>query len=578
MIVTRFDDKLTDTGMTKESILYGIRIENFSTDGIKMAALVGITDIGSIQDRLTINSFVKDGKNRGYSAVIDMYGNYIVNNDRTVYVNETDNFFSRVDNGKKSELDSGEVAEKMRSVETFSFNYTREDGTERIVYFMPFEDENVDWYFILSVERTVFDEQDRTFLTMSMVMLICVIVIIVGVIVYSVIAQRKTLAANAESKASSAFLANMSHEIRTPLNGIIGLIYLTGKDIDSGASTETIKARLSKAESTASYLLSLINNILDISKLQSGKAELNNEIVSPEIIVDSICSMQRNNIESRGITFELEKEITVPWIIGDDILIKRVLMNIVGNAAKFTQSGGSIKLKVTQNKTDDTHVETVFVCSDTGCGMSDEFIEHIWDSFSQEKHENSIKGTGLGMAISKLLVEIMGGSIDVESKPNQGSTFTVKLVSEISDEKPIYLENPENITDGEHPTKILLAEDNELNAEILTEILKGEGIDVVHAENGKAAVDEFAKSDINEFDIILMDMQMPIMDGCKATSEIRSLDREDASTVTIYACTANSFNEDRERAAECGMNDFLSKPIDINILLRKIRGTRNSLT
>jgi CheY-like chemotaxis protein len=283
--------------------------------------------------------------------------------------------------------------------------------------------------------------------------------------------------------------------------------------------------------------------------------------------------MQKSNIESRGVNFELKTDISEPWIIGDEILIKRVLMNIVSNAAKFTDPGGKITLSVSQQKDDADHVATFFCCEDTGRGMSEEFLTHIWDSFSQERHNNENSGgTGLGMTISKLITEEMGGDITVKSKLGEGSTFTVVLHSEIAS-APVPAANiseEASSSPEEKRLKILLAEDNELNAEILTEILKGEGFKVVHAENGKTAVEKFENSPAGEFDIILMDMQMPVMDGCTATRTIRKLERADAQTVPIFACTANSFTEDRNRAIASGMNDFLSKPIDVNEMLTKI--------
>jgi CheY-like chemotaxis protein len=266
----------------------------------------------------------------------------------------------------------------------------------------------------------------------------------------------------------------------------------------------------------------------------------------------------------------VEKNIIAPWIIGDDVMLKQVLMNILSNAAKFTPKGGEVVLSVEQELEDDTRVCTIFKCRDTGCGMSQNILEHIWDSFSQDRGstDESIKGTGLGMAISKLLVDAMGGEIKAESKLGEGSTFYVTLHSDIVSEPP--KREPNLKGSSTEQKKILIVEDNELNAEILHEILEGEGFKVEVAGNGQIALDRFKESRVGEFNLILMDLQMPVMDGCTATVEIRKLDREDAATVPIFACTANNFTEDRERADASGMNDFLSKPIDVDELLRKI--------
>ena len=259
-------------------------------------------------------------------------------------------------------------------------------------------------------------------------------------------------------------------------------------------------------------------------------------------------------------------------------------MNIVGNAAKFTPQGGQIKLSVKQKKTGGDQVTTIYQCQDTGIGISEEYLERIFDSFSQERNKaaGECKGTGLGMAISKLLVNAMGGDIRVKSRLGEGSMFTVEIPAVIVKEPPDYLREDGQISAGERnraaaagekqrPVKILVAEDVELNAEVLLEILEMEGFETAHAKNGKEAVELFCQSAPGEFDIILMDMQMPVMDGCTACRKIRSLTREDAGKILIYACTANTFQEDRELALESGMDDFLTKPIDVDVLIKKIK-------
>jgi CheY-like chemotaxis protein len=413
---------------------------------------------------------------------------------------------------------------------------------------------------------------------MNITMLLCLILAVAILLHVNLTSRHEALAANAQAEARSAFLANMSHEIRTPLNGIIGLIYLINRDIDDDCQRPAVKQRLSKMQETADYLLSIINNILDLSKLKSGKVALNQEPVSPEQMADDIYAMQKNNIEERGIAFLLEKDIPIPQIIGDEILIKRVLMNIVGNAAKFTPKGGTIRLSVTQ-ELHEQRVDTIFSCEDSGCGMSEEFLTHIWDSFSQERNKNSdsVKGTGLGMAISKLLVDAMGGDIRVQSELDVGSTFVVTLPSSVipaQDKQPEPEENFPEADAADHKLRVLLAEDNDLNAEILLEVLRAEGHEGVHASDGQAAVQCFAESEEGEFDLILMDMQMPVMDGCEAAERIRSLNRREAKTIPIFACTANSFKEDRIRAYKSGMTDFLTKPIDVNVLLQKLGGVK----
>ncbi len=397
------------------------------------------------------------------------------------------------------------------------------------------------------------------------------------------ISRQNSITVAEKARAQSEFLSNMSHEIRTPLNGLIGLNHMMMLNIDKveqEQQKEQVKDWIQKSYGTANYLLSLVNDVLDVSKLQAGKVDLVMEPVMLETMLDAVWSMQHDNIVNRGVGFTIEKEISIPCIETDETRIKQVLMNIIGNAAKFTPAGGQITLSVSQRRIDKTHVEMQYRCEDTGIGMSEEFVEKIFELFSQEQNPASqgVKGTGLGMPLSRLIVESMGGKIHVESEVGRGSIFTVVIPSAIAEAAPDYRNQ---MPTGDCPEtkkrpgsgktiRILLAEDNELNSEILLEILWERGFQVVHAENGQEAVQKFKESAPGEFDIILMDMQMPVMDGCSASKEIRKLDRSDAKTIPIFACTANTFKEDRDRALESGMNDFLSKPIDVNILLEKL--------
>lgn len=582
-IIVRFDDKVEGEKGTRESILYGIRLHGYEVDGVKIAALMGTKAINSIQDNMVIDSFIKDGKSRGHSALIDGKGNYIVNINKEIYLNKKNNLYEHLSQSESSELTQEELKEKLEKLETFGFYHShKEEKYRELFYFIPFES-GLDLYFIMSVNEEVFMEQMRAFVIMSMTMLVLSIVTVIIMLLLVMIYHNKNIRIEEKAKSQKEFLSNMSHEIRTPLNGLIGMNHLIMVHIDDQKQMEQVKEWLKKSHSTSNYLLSLVNDILDMSKLQAGKVDIINEPVMVEDLVDEICAMQCDNIQSRGVEFIVEKDIIEPCIQGDATRIKQILMNIVGNAAKFTPKGKSIKFSVYQEKKDENHVVTIYRCQDTGIGISKEYIDKIFDSFSQERNKNAsgIKGTGLGMAISKLLAKAMNGDIYVESELDVGSTFTVRIPSEIVKEIPDYLRNHRdaisesaaslNMRNEEtRPIKILVAEDVELNAEILLEILTMEGFQAVHAQNGKEAVEIFQNSQPGEFDMILMDMKMPVMDGCAAAKEIRKLDREDAKNIVIYACTANTFQEDRDQAMESGMNDFLTKPIDVNMLLKKI--------
>ncbi|MCM1543421.1 MAG: ATP-binding protein [Blautia sp.] len=582
-IVVRFDDKTEGGWLSKETILYGIRLHDYTVEGTKMFALIGISDISSIQDNMVIDSFVKDGKSRGHSALIDMSGNYIVNVNKEIYLNKQNNLYDHLSEAESADLTNEEVQERLQNQETFGFYHSHEgEKGKELFYFIPLDD-RFDLYFIMSVNEEVFVEQRRTFVSLSMTMAIIAMLTVIVMLLIIMRLQAKTIRTTESARSQKEFLSNMSHEIRTPLNGLIGMNHLIMVNIDDESQKPQIREWLKKSHSTANYLLSLVNDILDMSKLQAGKVDIVEEPMLVDAMIDEIAAMQADNIRNRGVEFLVEKDITTPCIEGDVTRTKQILMNIVGNAAKFTPEGKWIRLSVTQEKTDATHVVTTYRCQDTGIGISEEYIGKIFDSFSQERNRNTngIKGTGLGMAISKLLANAMGGDITVESELNVGSTFTVTIPSKIVHDIPDELKEQEAEKDEDtarpacradgRPIRILVAEDVELNAEVLLEILKMEGFETALAQNGQEALDLFAQSGIGEFDIILMDMQMPVMDGCTAASNIRKLDRADAGTVIIYACTANMFQEDREQALASGMNDFLTKPIDVDVLLKKLR-------
>ncbi len=564
-----------DGNPQNNNILSGIKI---GEDQKVVYAVIGVCKRSTIVDGLVIENYVDEmGNTRGYSSVVDTNGDYIVDR-KDAASSISDNLFDMIENSDDSDLTPDKVKEKMRADEIFWF-YMSHDGVRELNYCIPLNSSSVDWYFLMSVNDSVLKEQTNLFILMIIVAMSVTVIVIIIAFVVTFIMQRKTQMAYAQEKAQSEFLSNMSHEIRTPLNGLVGLNYLMINTIDVPEKHNQMKEWLKKSQSTAKYLLSLINDVLDVSKLRAGKVEIVREPLLVENITDSVYSMQYDNISRRGIEYINNINIKVPCILGDEVRIKQVLMNIVGNAAKFTSAGGFIKFSANQNMIDETHVLTTFVCEDTGCGMSKEFLNEIFNEFTQDRSStsNSTKGTGLGMTISKVLINAMGGDIIVESELNKGSKFTVTIPAEVSDISE-YLkmgdEDTEQKTgecaDDVKSIKILVAEDNELNAEILMEILNDSGFNVVHAKNGQEVVDIFEKSQIGEFRIILMDMRMPIMDGCEASKRIRSLNRTDAKTVSIFACTANSFQEDKAKALESGMNDFLTKPIDVKLLLQKM--------
>ena len=380
------------------------------------------------------------------------------------------------------------------------------------------------------------------------------------------IAAKKAEAAN---RAKTEFLQRMSHDIRTPINGICGLINMADHCADDMEKQTEYRTKVKEA---SNLLLELVNDVLDMSKLESGEVILE-EIpfdlsrISREVLVVIEQMAAEQNIR---IVWE-KKEITHCALIGSPGYVKRVMMNILSNAVKYNRKNGHIYISCREIPSGQPEMTTIeFVCRDTGIGMTDEFQKHIFEPFAQEHAGSRTKfaGTGLGMPIAKKLIETMGGTITFESENGAGTTFVIRIPFKIdlnSDKR----EEKKDVSDGKSikGLHILLAEDNELNMEIAEFVLQNEGAVVTKAWNGQEAVERFKKSEPGEFDAILMDIMMPVMNGYEAAKTIRSMDRKDAKAIPIIAMTANAFTEDRIRAKEAGMDQHIAKPIDIKTIL-----------
>ena len=374
----------------------------------------------------------------------------------------------------------------------------------------------------------------------------------------------------ADAKAKGEFLSAMSHEIRTPLNGLVGLNYMMTQHMND---SEKLSDYLQQSASIVQYLQTLVNNILDMSMLQENRMQLHHTPINLMTICDSIENAEKESMIGKGIHLIADIELPFPIVLSDEIRIRQILVNILDNARKYTSKGGRIQIKIRQERISDSEIYTAISISDTGQGMSEEFQKKIFDPFTQERETVSTgnQGTGLGLAICYLLAKSMGGNLTVKSKLGEGSCFTFTFSAEPSEiQEEIPVEKREEITSPEEKPHILVAEDNELNAEILIELLTEAGFEVAHAPNGKKAVELFQSSKVGEFGVILMDILMPELNGTEATKIIRNLNRPDAETVKIIACTANSLKEDEQKALESGMDDFIPKPIDIPLLLQKL--------
>jgi len=382
------------------------------------------------------------------------------------------------------------------------------------------------------------------------------------------IAAKKAEAAN---EAKTEFLQRMSHDIRTPINGICGMVNMADHYADDMEKQTEYRTKVKEA---SNLLLELVNDVLDMSKLESGEIVLeeipfNLSSISREVfaVIEQVAAEQ--NIR---IVWE-KKEITHRDLIGSAGYVKRVMMNILSNAVKYNRENGQIYIRCIEIPSEQPEMTTMeFVCRDTGIGMAEEFQKRIFEPFAQEHAGSRTKfaGTGLGMPISKKLIEKMGGTITFESAEGIGTTFVIRVPFKIdldADKREEQKDVSENSIKGLH---ILLAEDNELNMEIAEFVLRNEGADVTKAWNGQEAVERFRKSRVGEFNVILMDIMMPVKNGYEAARLIRSLDREDAKTIPIIAMTANAFTEDRIRAKEAGMDEHIAKPVDAELLVKVI--------
>ena len=380
------------------------------------------------------------------------------------------------------------------------------------------------------------------------------------------------------SRSKSSFLANMSHDIRTPMNAIIGMTSLIKHD--AGDKNKVIEYA-DKIDTSSQHLLGIINDVLDMSKIEAGKTVFKYSDFSILDFMQELDTIFHSQICEKKQTLTIIKEdIRHEWVNGDQVHLMQIFSNLLSNAIKYTQEGGKIQFLVEECETKSSvYAKYRFLVSDNGMGMSADFKETIFDPFTRAESSvtNKIQGTGLGMAITRNLVEAMGGTIDVESEPGQGSCFEVLIDLKIAENRTVALAAQEDERDGNilQGMRFLCAEDNELNAEILTELLKIEGAECTICENGEEILKAFEQSAPGDYDMILMDVQMPVMNGYEATKAIRRSSHELANTIPIIAMTANAFSEDIQHSLAAGMNAHISKPVDMKMLEKTIRSIKS---
>ena len=366
------------------------------------------------------------------------------------------------------------------------------------------------------------------------------------------------------SEAKTRFLFNMSHDIRTPMNAIIGFSDLLGKNLDN---EEKVREYLKKIKSSGNFLMTIINQVLEMARIESGTAILKTEAANLSELFYSVNTVLESDIQMKGIHCSIDTNVQHKYAVCDKTKLQEIYLNIMSNAIKYTPDGHAIHVTINETVFDDKKARYVFVCEDTGIGMNPEYLPHIFDEFSREHTttENKVSGTGLGLSIVKSFVELMNGKIHVESELGKGTKFTVEIPLELASEEDVCKkELPEQAfrTDKNIGKRILLAEDNELNAEIAMELLKEEGFLIDWVKDGQECFDKLEESDDGYYDLILMDIQMPILNGYDATAKIRQMENSKKATTPIVAMTANSFDEDIEMTKKAGMNGFIAKPLD----------------
>lgn len=587
--------------------LMAVPCEKYNIDGESYTAVGSVMDSKKLNSVLNLNGY--DGK-----AFI-----FMVNKDGTViYTNQSKKElvqnYSLIKHLKMEDAISDEQAEKLEKALQNDEQGVELLGNDKPFYLGYRPIQNNDSMLVCIVSKNVVDNSlvsyQRMVLFIAFIMVILIFFLIMGLsisvskmklanqkmkyeeknkeiqeknlkelaninknlkIAQTATSQALEVAENA-NQAKTDFLSNMSHDIRTPMNAIVGMTTLLQKDC---GNEEKVKEYAKKIELSSKHLLGIINDVLDMNKIESGKTALNYTDFSILEFVEQINTIFRPQMDEKHQSFEIHVEnISHEWVHADSVRLMQIFNNLLSNAVKYTQAGGYIRLWLEElSSKSSVYAKYRFLVVDNGMGMEDSFKDKIFDAFTREENSvtNRIQGTGLGMAITKNLLEAMGGTIQVESEKGKGSCFEILLDLKIVKKHEVVSPNNENRNESISGMKFLCAEDNELNAEILEQLLKYEGAECVICENGKEVVETFKQSKPGEYDMILMDIQMPIMNGYEATLKIRLFDQD----IPIIAMTANAFSDDIQHSLSVGMDAHISKPVDMQVLKRVVQNIKS---
>ncbi len=565
---THVSPRIRDDHTGREVVYCGSPIE---IDGEVVGILMGMIDCESLNDEFSSRAyeesdvFLVDGRD----------GSYLINTWHSELGNINDLGERYVLNRK----DKVDFAEEFFKGESDVLGFISEDvDTNNYIAYTSVE--NFPWAFAVMVSEDVAFERVYTLRNMLLtagiieaVLLLFYILLNIFIALRVVKNEEKLKIADVEktkAETRSIFLSSVSHDIRTPLNGILGMLAIIKSQENVPDETRTA---LKKVEESAKYLENLTNDVLDLNELENGKVKLDDDIVSLNKFVSNLSNLVQNMADDRQIKYSvLFKSVVHDKVHCSRVHLQRVLVNLLTNAIKYNYRGGWVNLVVEEKEFNDKQGVYVFTIEDNGIGMSEEFQKNMFNSFEQENTGARSKhtGHGLGLSIVKKFVDIMNGTIQVESVKEKGSKFAVTLELDIASEDDRSVGKDSTQPSDLTGVKILVAEDNELNMEIATTLLEAVGAIVTPAVNGKAAVDLFSESTVGYYDVILMDVMMPELTGIEATEKIRKLNRADATTIPIIAMTAKTFAEDVKNCLDAGMNEHVSKPIEINSFIEKI--------